>query len=121
MTISANPSEIEQVIMTGCMSHCGGECLLKVHTRDGVITRIETDNGEEPQLRACLRCRAYRQRVYDPGRIKFPMKRTGERGEGQFERISWEQALDTIVGHINRVRNTYGPSALFYLGGGGDV
>ncbi|MFH1087446.1 MAG: hypothetical protein V1737_02515, partial [Chloroflexota bacterium] len=45
-------------IVTTCCSHdCGGRCMLKVHVRDGKIVRIETDDGEEPQLRACLRGR----------------------------------------------------------------
>ncbi|SPD75221.1 hypothetical protein PITCH_A50023 [uncultured Desulfobacterium sp.] len=48
----------ESVVTTMCASHCGGSCLLNVHVKDGVITRIETDCGEEPQLRACLRGRA---------------------------------------------------------------
>ena len=41
----------DEVIMTVCHSHCGGACLLKVHVKDGVITRIEADNGKEPQYR----------------------------------------------------------------------
>ncbi len=111
----------EKVITTACSSHCGGKCMLRVHVRDGIITRIETDDGEEPQLRACLRCRAYRQRVYDPERLKFPMRRTGERGEGKFERISWDEALDTIASELNRVRSQYGSSAVLFLSGGGDL
>lgn len=120
MAAGGRATDEEKVIMTACSSHCGGRCLLKVHVKDGVITRIETDDGEEPQLRACLRCRAYRQRVYDPLRLKYPMRRTGERGEGKFERISWDEALDTVVGELNRVRESYGPSAVMLLGGGGD-
>ncbi len=85
----------EEVVTTTCASHCGGSCILRLHVKDGIITRIETDNGEEPQLRACLRGRAYRQRVYAPDRLLYPMKRTGERGEGKFKRISWDEALDT--------------------------
>jgi len=49
------------------------------------------------------------------------MRRTGKRGEGKFERISWDEALDTVAGELNRVRGTYGPSALLFLGGGGDT
>ena len=48
----------EKIIRTVCISHCGGTCLLRVHVRDGIITKIETDDGEEPQFRACLRGRA---------------------------------------------------------------
>ena len=114
-------SSEEKIIASACSSHCGGRCLLQVHVKDGVISRIETDNGEEPQLRACLRCRAYRQRVYDPDRLKFPMRRTGKRGEGVFKQISWDEALDTIAKELMRVRETYGPSSIFLLGGGGDA
>jgi anaerobic dimethyl sulfoxide reductase subunit A len=111
----------EVVIPTLCASHCGGSCLLKVHVKDGVITRIETDDGEEPQLRGCFRGRAYRQRVYDPDRILYPLKRVGERGEGKFQRISWDEATTTIANEIKRIRDTYGPSAIMYMAMAGDV
>jgi len=111
----------EKVVMTVCHSHCGGACVLKLHVKDGVITSIETDDGEEPQYRACLRGRAYRQRVYAPDRLIYPMKRIGERGKGEFKRISWDEALDTVASEIKRVRESYGPSALAIIGSGGDI
>ena len=104
-----------------CASHCGGACLLKVHVRDGIITRIETDDGEEPQLRGCLRGRAYRQRVYAPDRLLYPLKRVGQRGEGKFERISWDEALDTTARELLRVRDTYGPASIILAQMTGDV
>jgi len=111
----------EEVHATACSSHCGGTCLMKVHVQDGRITRIETDDGEEPQLRCCLRCRAYRQRVYAPDRIRYPMRRVGPRGKGEFERISWDAALDLVAREIRRVKETYGPSAILLKTGGGDL
>jgi len=111
----------EIVIPTMCASHCGGTCLLRVHVKDGVITRVETDDGKEPQLRACLRGRALRQRVYAPDRPLYPMKRAGERGEGKFKRISWDEALDTVAAELKRVRETYGPQSLLYLPMAGDL
>ncbi|MFC1974644.1 molybdopterin-dependent oxidoreductase [Chloroflexota bacterium] len=111
----------EKIICTTCASHCGGTCVLRVHVKDGVITRIESDDGEEPQLRACARGRAYRQRVYDPDRLKFPMKRVGSRGEGKFERISWEEALDTVAKELIRVRDTHGPASTVLAVGAGDI
>ncbi len=107
----------ERVIRVGCPSHnCGGRCLLKVHVLDGVIARIEsddrpTDTLEDPQLRACIRGRAYRHRQYHRDRLKYPMKRTGKRGEGKFERITWNEALDKVAAELTRVKKTYGNSA----------
>ena len=102
----------ETIIYTACNSHCGGACLLKVHVKDGVVTRVETDDGEEPQFRACLRCRAFRQRLYAPDRLKYPMKRVGVRGEGKFERISWDEAFSAVAKELIRVRNTDGPASI---------
>lgn len=91
---------------------CGGKCLLKVHVKNGMVIRTETDDGEEPQLRACVRGRAYRKLLYSPNRLKYPMKRAGSRGEGKFEQISWDEALDTIAKELIRVKETYGSSAI---------
>jgi len=87
----------EYIVPTGACHDCGGRCVIRVHVKNGVATRIETDDGDEPQLRACLRGRAYRQQVYSPNRLRFPLKRVGPRGEGRFERISWDEALDEVA------------------------
>ncbi|UCC59479.1 MAG: molybdopterin-dependent oxidoreductase [Dehalococcoidia bacterium] len=111
----------EQAYYIGTDMNCGGACLLKAYIKDGVITRMETDDGNEPQLRNCLRCRAYRQRIYAPDRLLYPMKRIGERGEGKFKRITWDEALETVASEYKRVSETYGPSAVIYLTNGGDM
>jgi anaerobic dimethyl sulfoxide reductase subunit A len=116
-----NPDIAKRIVMTACSSHCGGTCILKLHVKDGLITQIETDSGEDPQYRACLKGRAYRQRVYAPDRLKYPMKRVGERGKGEFERISWDEALDTVTSKIEQVRESYGSSAILYFASVGDV
>ncbi len=104
------------IIPTGGCYDCGGRCVIKPYVKDGVVIRVASDDGEEPQLRACVRGRAYRKRVYNPNRLKYPLKRTGARGEGKFERISWDEALDTVAAEITRVKETYGPEAVFGLG-----
>jgi anaerobic dimethyl sulfoxide reductase subunit A len=111
----------EKIVSTVCSSHCGGICLLKAHVADGRITKIETDNGREPQLRACMKGRAMRQRIYAADRLKYPLKRTGKRREGKFERITWEEALETIASELKRVKETYGPAAILFRSGGGDL
>ncbi|MFC1965879.1 molybdopterin-dependent oxidoreductase [Chloroflexota bacterium] len=108
------------IVPTGCCHDCGGRCVLKAHVKDGRIVRFETDDGEEPQLRACLRGRAYRQRVYSPDRLKYPLRRTGERGQGQFERISWNEALDSIARELIRIKETHGNSAILLASGSGN-
>ncbi|MFC2004116.1 molybdopterin-dependent oxidoreductase [Chloroflexota bacterium] len=107
------------IVKTGCCHDCGGRCVLRAHVKDGKIIRFETDNGEEPQMRACMRGRAYRQRLYSPDRLKYPLRRTGERGQGQFERISWDEALDTVASELIRVKETYGNSAILLAAAGG--
>ena len=108
------------VVPTGCCHDCGGRCVLKAHVKDGKIIRLESDNGEAPQLRACLRGRAYRQRVYSPDRLKYPLRRVGERGEGRFERVSWEKALEEVAFQLKRIKDTYGNSSIFFAGGSGN-
>ena len=114
-----SPGAAERMVRTGCPSHnCGGRCLLKVYVKDGVITRIEGDDrpGDtvaDPQLRACVRGRAYRHRQYHPDRLRYPMKRVGTRGEGKFERISWDEAAGLVAREILRIRNEYGNAALY--------
>jgi len=86
--------------------------VLKVHVRDGVAVRVETDDGDEPQLRACARGRALRKQVYAPDRLRFPQKRVGSRGEGKFERISWDEALDAVATELVRIKEKYGSRAI---------
>lgn len=99
---------------------CGGRCPIRIHVRDNTIQRIEGDVGPaDEQLRTCLRCRAYRKYVHHPDRLMYPQKRVAARGEGKFERISWDEALDTLAGQLKRVKETYGNSAIFLATGGG--
>jgi anaerobic dimethyl sulfoxide reductase subunit A len=102
-----------RIVPTGACYDCGGRCVLKVHVREGVAIRVETDDSDEPQLRACARGRAYRKQAYSPDRLRFPLKRIGSRGEGQFERISWDEALDTVATKLVQIKESYGPWAIW--------
>lgn len=108
------------IVNTGCCHDCGGRCILKAHVQNGRIVRFESDTGDVPQIRACARGRAYRQRLYSPDRLKYPMRRVGARGEGKFERISWDEALDAVAAQLMRIKTAYGNSAILYLPGAGN-
>lgn len=118
MTSREDEGQVDKAktVATGCTCDCGGRCPLKVHVENGTIVRIEGAGGDDLHLRACARGYAYRQRVYGPDRLQFPMKRVGARGEGKFERITWDEALDTVASRLTEVKETYGPSSILYLG-----
>jgi anaerobic dimethyl sulfoxide reductase subunit A len=123
---NSQPETDEKTVWTTCNVNCGSRCLLRAHVTDGVVTRIETDNhGDEEyglhEIRACLRGRSMRHRLYAPGRLKYPMKRVGKRGEGKFERISWDQALDEIAERLKKTLDQYGNEAVYVNYGTGNL
>ena len=112
-------------VVTSCAHNCGSRHMLVAHKKGDVIVRLSTDDGryqrggafgkdtiDEPQLRACLRGRSYRLRLYSPERLLHPMLRVGERGEGKFRRASWDEALDLVAKKMTELKSKYGPTAL---------
>lgn len=110
-----------KVIRTSTAFDCGGRCPLRFHVKEGKVIRIEGDDFEDKdnQLRACLRCRALRQYIYHPDRLKFPLKRDGPKGSGKFRRISWDEALSEIAEKLIQVKDKHGNSSIFLAMGGG--
>ncbi|WP_210366909.1 DMSO/selenate family reductase complex A subunit [Bacillus sp. REN3] len=111
-------SSTEETIISTCnINNCGGRCVIKAHVKDGQVVRVTTDDRVDeigdPQLRACVRGRGYRKMLYNPDRLKYPMKRTGKRGEGKFERISWDEATDILAREIKRIGDKYGPGSRY--------
>jgi len=113
--VSANKGV--KIIPTSCAYDHGGRCVLRAHVKDGVIIRFDTDIEPDsinfPQIRACWRGRAHRKKIYSPYRIKYPMKRVGERGEGKFKRITWDEAYDILAKQMTRIKEKYGRAAIF--------
>ena len=112
-------------MVTSCAHNCGSRHMLVAHKKGDVIVRISTDDGryqldghfgkdteEEPQVRACLRGRSYRQRLYSAERLLYPMGRVGKRGEGKFKRLSWDEALDYVARKMIELKDQYGSTAL---------
>jgi anaerobic dimethyl sulfoxide reductase subunit A len=106
----------ETVVTSTCGHNCGGRCVVNAHVRDGQIVRISTDprrwTPEQPPLHACVRGFGQLERVNHPDRLRHPLRRTGRRGAGEFERVGWDEALDEIAGQMLRIRDAYGPAAI---------
>ncbi|MGI9278167.1 MAG: molybdopterin-dependent oxidoreductase [Endozoicomonas sp.] len=117
--------KVTKTTWSACMVNCGSRCALQVHTQNGMITRVESDTtGDDQtfgqhQIRACLRGRSIKHRVYNPDRLKYPMKRVGKRGEGRFERISWDEALDLMSEKLKYTIDHYGNDSIFFTYGSG--
>jgi len=108
----------DKVVWGACSVNCGSRCALRLHVKDDEVYWVETDNTGhdiygDHQVRACLRGRSIRRRINHPDRLNYPMKRVGKRGEGKFERISWQEALDTIASNLQRVVKDYGNESVY--------
>ena len=117
--VAAAVDDLETMSWTACVINCGHRCPLRCFSKNGRVIRIETDNtipdGCTPrQLRACLKGRSMRQRLYSPDRLKYPMKRVGERGDAKFERITWDEAFEIIARRWKEIVEKYGNESVYW-------
>ncbi len=109
----------ERIVRSACYS-CNMCCevLVFVDTATGRVLRVEGD-PDSPVTRGllCTKGLASRDLVDNSGRLRHPLKRAGKRGEGKWERISWDEALDTIAQQLLRHREAYGPQGVAFLQG----
>src|SRR5256885_350017 len=87
-----------ETVRVACPHDCPDTCAMLVTVDEGVATKIQGD----PQApftdgTLCTKVSHYLERTYSADRLKYPLKRAGKRGEGKFERISWDAALDEIA------------------------
>ncbi|MEG1831537.1 MAG: molybdopterin-dependent oxidoreductase [Raoultibacter sp.] len=117
------PLPKEETINPGvCRGGCGAGCQMNVHVRDGKIVKTSRRQQSDPDVtRVCNRGLSHALRVYAEDRLKYPMKRVGERGEGKWEQISWEEALSTITDKWKEVAKEYGPGSNAFLCAGGNI
>ncbi|MBI2953477.1 MAG: molybdopterin-dependent oxidoreductase [Chloroflexi bacterium] len=103
-----------QQFLTFCHICCG-HCAVKVTVADGMIVDMapDTEGGFPSEMCVVRKGRLSIPEIHThPDRLKYPMKRVGERGEGKWERISWDEALDTIASKFKDIRENYGPEYL---------
>ena len=103
-----------------CPHDCPDTCSMVFEVEDGKLARVK-GNAEHPLTRGglCVKLKDYEKRHYHPDRVLYPMRRTGPKGSKQFERISWDEALDEITTRWRAIIDEYGPQAIVpysYLG-----
>ncbi|MEK3799334.1 molybdopterin oxidoreductase family protein [Peribacillus sp. FSL H8-0477] len=96
-----------------CSLDCPDQCGLLVHKQNGKITKIEGD-PKHPVTKGniCNKVRHMSERLYDPQRLQFPLKRVGPKGSGAFERISWTEAIETITSKWKDLIEKKGPESI---------
>lgn len=117
-------SEIK-IFKGGCPQDCPDTCAMVFSVQDGVLTSV-TGNPEHPITRGglCVKLKDFAKHHYNPDRILYPQRRVGPKGSGQYERISWEEALKEISGKWNSIIDDYGSQAILnccYLGNQGVI
>jgi anaerobic selenocysteine-containing dehydrogenase len=102
---------------------CHGGCGQKLYVEDGKLVKIEGDEDNPwNQGRSCPKVLALKQYMYHPDRITRPLKRVGERGEGKFAPISWDEAYDLVERRFNEIKAKHGAeSVIFAQGTGRDI
>lgn len=113
--------DADSVAWSACTVNCGSRCPLRLQVKDGTVVRVLPDNTGDDELgsqrvRACVRGRSIRHRIYNPDRLKHPLRRKKgtKRGDGEWEEISWDVALSDIATKMKDIKKRYGNEA-FYI------
>ncbi|MBV9770008.1 MAG: molybdopterin-dependent oxidoreductase, partial [Bryobacterales bacterium] len=120
---------MQEVRHSVCALDCPDCCSLLINVDNGKGNHLR-GNPAHPVTRGflCGKVARYLDREYSPDRLLFPQKRIGAKGEGKFQRISWDEALDTIADRLRKVSGEHGPEAILpysyagtmgFLNGGG--
>lgn len=106
-TGAAFPAETR--IPAFCAIDCPGRCPLELHLRDGELARASANKAAP----ACHRGLSMRAWANSPDRLMWPLRRVGPRGSAQFERVTWDEALDEIADQLARIRREHGSESIY--------
>lgn len=105
-------------VRKSCCYFCHQNCGVLAYVKDGKVLAIEGDpTFPTNQGGLCCRGNIALKHLDHPARINYPLKRTGKRGEGQWEQISWDQALDEIASRLTAIKDEFGAEAVATAGG----
>ena len=92
---------MSETVRVACPHDCPDTCAMLVTVEDSVATKIQGDpHAPFTEGTLCNKVSHYLERTYSADRLKYPMKRVGKKGEGKFERIGWDAALDEIAARL---------------------
>ena len=97
-----------------CALDCPDCCSLLINVNENAHGSHLRGNPDHPVTRGflCGKVARYLEREYSPDRLLYPQKRTGAKGEGKFERITWDEALDTIARRLHSISAEFGPESI---------
>jgi anaerobic selenocysteine-containing dehydrogenase len=113
-----------RVVRGACPHDCPDTCALRVTVENGRVTRVAGDPSHPPTHGAlCTKVSRYAERTYSPDRVLTPLKRVGKKGEGRFEPVGWEEALNDIANRLKAIaaRNPEAVLPYSYAGTMGQV
>lgn len=110
---------IEDEMVRSTCELCLAGCGVLIHMKDGKPVKVEGDPDNPINNGViCAKGAHSLEYLYHPDRLKHPLKRVGERGEGKWQQISWEEALDTIAAELNKAKQKYGAESVAFIRGG---
>jgi len=113
---------MREVRRTVCALDCPDACSVLVTVDDGRATQLRGD-PDHPITRGflCAKVSRYLEREYSPDRLLYPQRRIGAKGQGCFERISWDEALDEIASRLTSISSVFGTEAVLPYSYGGTM
>jgi anaerobic selenocysteine-containing dehydrogenase len=109
-----------QTLRSACPLDCPDACSLEVQVENGRVVKIDGDHRNYyTQGYICSKVRRFPEHLYGDDRLLYPMRRAGTKGEGRFERISWDEALGLVSSRLLGIRERFGGEAIlpYYYGG----
>lgn len=106
------------VVVRSTCGLCYSGCGVLVHLTDGKVTEVKGD-PDSPVNRGvlCAKGLASVEYLYHPDRLRHPLRRVGERGKGEWQQISWDEALDIVAGELMKARDRYGAESVAFVQG----
>ena len=112
---TAKENTMEKVFYTYHTTNCGGRCAFQCTVRDGKLAKIVPNNWTDKRFSTvCLKGLSELERIYSPDRLQTPLKRVGERGEGKFVPISWDEALTMIADKLKELKSKHGGESILF-------